>query len=95
MRARLGARLCLLAFMAAASASPGLSLTAAAAPAVDKSPAKPSASAKPTAKVASRDVATTAATQEDAQDDANCTTSRKRLWVDSEGWIVRRVTTCR
>ena len=24
-----------------------------------------------------------------------CTKSRKRLFVDGEGWIVRRVTTCR
>ena len=32
----------------------------------------------------------------DAEDDAaNCTKSRKRLWVDGEGWIVRRITTCR
>ncbi|NEU14199.1 hypothetical protein G3T14_18990 [Methylobacterium sp. BTF04] len=29
-------------------------------------------------------------------DDAmtNCSRSRRRLWVDGEGWIVRRVTTC-
>jgi hypothetical protein len=26
--------------------------------------------------------------------DANCSKSRKRLWVEGEGWIVRRVTTC-
>ena len=27
-------------------------------------------------------------------ENANCTKSRKRLWVEGEGWIVRRVTTC-
>jgi hypothetical protein len=27
-------------------------------------------------------------------EDANCTKSRKRLWVEGEGWLVRRVTTC-
>lgn len=32
-----------------------------------------------------------------ADDDAstNCNKSRKRLWVEGEGWVVRRVTTCR
>jgi hypothetical protein len=28
-------------------------------------------------------------------DDAACTKVRKRLWVDGEGWIVRRVSICR
>jgi P pilus assembly chaperone PapD len=32
---------------------------------------------------------------ENEDDNASCTRSRKRLWVDGEGWIVRRVTTCR
>lgn len=32
----------------------------------------------------------------EAEDDTlACTKSRKRLFVDGEGWIVRRVTTCR
>jgi hypothetical protein len=26
--------------------------------------------------------------------DAGCQKSRRRLWVESEGWVVRRVTTC-
>ena len=26
--------------------------------------------------------------------DPNCLRSRKRLWVEGEGWVVRRVTTC-
>ncbi|WP_298953519.1 hypothetical protein [uncultured Methylobacterium sp.] len=98
MRARLGARLCLLACLTAASGTVGLAVPAGAAPAVDKGPAATSAksvASKSTAKVAAGDVSTTAATHDDAQDDGNCTTSRKRLWVDSEGWIVRRVTTCR
>jgi hypothetical protein len=29
-----------------------------------------------------------------ADEGANCTKSRKRLWVEGEGWVVRRVTTC-
>ncbi|MFD1303111.1 hypothetical protein [Methylobacterium marchantiae] len=32
----------------------------------------------------------------EAEDDGlACTKSRKRMFVDGEGWIVRRVTTCR
>jgi hypothetical protein len=26
--------------------------------------------------------------------ESNCSQSRRRLWVEGEGWIVRRVTTC-
>ncbi|WP_292508783.1 hypothetical protein [Methylobacterium sp.] len=29
------------------------------------------------------------------EDQANCSRNRRRLWVDGEGWIVRRITTCR
>jgi hypothetical protein len=29
-----------------------------------------------------------------AADDDKCLRSRKRLWVEGEGWVVRRVTTC-
>lgn len=35
----------------------------------------------------------TVAAEED--EPVNCSKSRKRLWVESEGWIVRRVTICR
>ena len=31
----------------------------------------------------------------DSEDEANCSTARKRLWVESEGWVVRKVTICR
>ncbi|WP_336489317.1 hypothetical protein [Methylobacterium nigriterrae] len=32
----------------------------------------------------------------DGEDEAStCSRSRRRLWVEGEGWIVRRVTTCR
>ncbi len=30
-----------------------------------------------------------------SDEDPGCFRARKRLWVDGEGWIVRRVTTCR
>jgi hypothetical protein len=36
-----------------------------------------------------------AAVTESEDDAANCSRSRRRLWVEGEGWIVRRVTTCR
>ena len=32
----------------------------------------------------------------DSDDDgAACTRARRRLWVEGEGWVVRRITTCR
>ncbi|GEP10402.1 hypothetical protein [Methylobacterium gnaphalii] len=37
--------------------------------------------------------AQTVAVDDDAS--AICNKSRKRLWIEGEGWIVRRVTTCR
>ncbi|GJD97542.1 hypothetical protein OCOJLMKI_4774 [Methylobacterium iners] len=47
-------------------------------------------------KVADAGQAVAATPAIDNEDDgSNCTRSRKRLWVDGEGWIVRRVTTCR
>jgi hypothetical protein len=30
-----------------------------------------------------------------AGNEESCFTARRKLWVDGEGWIVRRVTTCR
>jgi hypothetical protein len=45
--------------------------------------------------VAVKDVEETSSIQTDATDDmSNCDRSRKRLFVEGEGWIVRRVTTC-
>lgn len=38
---------------------------------------------------------TTGSAAKEQADDAGCFTARKKLWVDGEGWIVRRVTTCR
>jgi hypothetical protein len=38
---------------------------------------------------------TTTASVTPAEDKpANCRTARRKLWVQDEGWIVRRVTTC-
>ncbi|MCJ2057436.1 hypothetical protein MKL09_12800 [Methylobacterium sp. J-048] len=28
-------------------------------------------------------------------DDASCSRARRRLWIEGEGWVVRRITTCR
>lgn len=36
-----------------------------------------------------------ALTVESTDDMTNCNRARRRLWVDGEGWIVRRITTCR
>ena len=88
MRARSCARRPLLAGLLAL-ATAGAPLCASAAPAVDKAPKA--------ALSTTRDVAATASVTAPAAeaDDAQCSTSRKKLFVDGEGWIVRRVTTCR
>ncbi|HEV2563792.1 MAG TPA: hypothetical protein VGU19_01780 [Microvirga sp.] len=55
-------------------------------------PAKPS---KETATaVAAKDLDTTSSIESRPANDGSCDISRKRLFVEGEGWIVRRVTTC-
>jgi len=44
--------------------------------------------------LAAQDPETTSSIQTSEAEDVNCNRSRKRLWVEGEGWIVRRVTTC-
>lgn len=39
-------------------------------------------------------VVTTGSTPPAAEDGAGCQRSRRKLWVEGEGWIVRRVTQC-
>ncbi|KAA2235678.1 hypothetical protein F0L46_19165 [Salinarimonas soli] len=53
--------------------------------------------ARPAVRMMTSDLIQTAATETRAaaEDDAACTKVRKRLWVDGEGWIVRRVSICR
>ncbi|MEA1830995.1 hypothetical protein U8607_02780 [Methylobacterium durans] len=58
-----------------------------AAPAADQSPTRVAD--------ASQTVRPVASVTESEDDTANCSRSRRRLWVEGEGWIVRRVTTCR
>ncbi|MCJ2062037.1 hypothetical protein MKK63_04885 [Methylobacterium sp. J-088] len=31
----------------------------------------------------------------DRDDEASCSRTRRRLWIEGEGWVVRRITTCR
>ena len=93
MRARPCARLPLLALLAALATGVA-PLGGHAAPAVDKAPKAGSGTTRDVAATAS--VAATGVTATTAEaDDAQCTTARKRLFVDGEGWIVRRVTICR
>ena len=40
-------------------------------------------------------ISAVAAMTEGDDDLTNCSRTRRRLWVDGEGWIVRLVTTCR
>ncbi|WP_114946635.1 hypothetical protein [Microvirga calopogonii] len=54
--------------------------------------AKPEKQAAAT--VAAKDVETTSSIDTNSASDNACSISRKRLFVEGEGWIVRRVTTC-
>jgi hypothetical protein len=47
------------------------------------------------AKTAEADAPTTGSIKAAEEDDAGCYRTRRKLWVDGEGWIVRRVTLCR
>jgi hypothetical protein len=49
---------------------------------------------EPVTVVAATDVETTSSIETKSADDASCDISRKRLFVEGKGWIVRRVTTC-
>ena len=49
---------------------------------------------EPVTVVAAKDVETTSSIETKSPNDASCDISRKRLFVEGEGWIVRRVTTC-
>ncbi len=92
MRARSSARLPLFARSAivlAALATAAAPLCAGAAPAVDKAPKAGSGTTRDVGRHAS-----VAAPAVEA-DDAHCSTARKKLFVDGEGWIVRRVTISR
>ncbi len=53
-----------------------------------------SADSAPT-KVADAAQVQPAALGEGEEDQTNCNKSRKRLWLEGEGWIVRKVTICR
>ncbi|KFG70292.1 hypothetical protein JH26_05420 [Microvirga sp. BSC39] len=73
-------------------AGAGLGGAAEAAPASHGVAAKP---AKETVTaVSAKDVETTSSVQPTTGSDAHCDISRKRMFVEGEGWIVRRVTTC-
>ncbi|MFC5483058.1 hypothetical protein [Microvirga aerilata] len=63
-----------------------------AAPAGHGAAAKPSK--EPVTAVAAKDVETTSSVGSATGSDPYCNISRKRLFVEGEGWIVRRVTTC-
>ena len=71
------------------------------------SPAVPAASAAPKPAAAAAAPASTAAPAESAQrlprvrkaeaapmEGASCSSARQKLWVEGEGWVVRRVNRC-
>ena len=53
------------------------------------------ASAQDAAKVADAGPQVHSAISVDRDDEASCSRSRRRLWIEGEGWVVRRITTCR
>jgi phage-related tail protein len=60
-----------------------------------KSAAAPAKVADPEAIAAKRDPQYTSATTENGTGtDAGCLRLRKRLWVEGDGWLVRKVTVC-
>jgi hypothetical protein len=66
--------------------------------AAEAAPASHGVAAKPAKEtvtaVSAEDVETTSSVQPTTGSDAYCDISRKRMFVEGEGWIVRRVTTC-
>jgi hypothetical protein len=84
----------ILKILAVLSVFAGASLVGAA----EAAPASHSVAAKPSKQavsaVSARDVETTSSVQPTTGSDAHCDISRKRMFVEGEGWIVRRVTTC-
>ena len=57
--------------------------------------AAPAAGRSTTQMAEATQVSQTAATADSEEDSANCNKQRRRLWIEGEGWIVRRVTICR
>lgn len=64
---------------------------AASAAAMRTKSAAPQVAATP---VAAKEPETTGTVEKATGLEPNCAQSRRRLWVEGEGWIVRRVTTC-
>jgi hypothetical protein len=58
------------------------------------SPAKDARAADPEAIAAKRNPQYTSATGSGTATDEGCLRQRKRLWVEGEGWLVRKVTVC-
>jgi len=58
-------------------------------------PATQAADSQTETKVADAGSQVHVAASVDRDDDATCSRSRRRLWIEGEGWVVRRITTCR
>lgn len=62
-------------------------------------PAAAATRPSPSTRLAAAELAKTVESAADAKgasdEEPGCLRARKRLWVEGEGWIVRRVTTCR
>ena len=87
-----GGRLSILAAMCIAGSLSLLPGSAMATQGADHAATKQAA--QKTTTLASQDPETTSSIEIGRTEDVACDRSRKRLWVEGEGWIVRRVTTC-
>lgn len=87
-----GIRLPLLAALCVAGSLSLLPGTAMATHGVDHAGTKEAA--QKTTTLAAQDPETTSSIETGKSEGVACDRSRKRLWVEGEGWIVRRVTTC-
>jgi hypothetical protein len=52
------------------------------------------AAASELSRASTKEPETTSSVGTPAEGERECLRSRKRLWVEGEGWVVRRVTTC-
>jgi hypothetical protein len=56
--------------------------------------ARPAAAQAEKTKLAEADPATTSSLAKAVEDEPACARPRRRLWVEGEGWVVRRVSAC-
>jgi hypothetical protein len=56
--------------------------------------ARSAAVVKPTKLAEAEAAATSSLTKSEAEEEQTCNRPRRRLWVEGEGWVVRRISAC-